>query len=588
MTTLLNELQTLTIAAFAEIGGDASLGKVERSGRPELGQFQCNGALAGAKQLKRNPRQIATQVQALLEQDPRVAKVTIAGPGFLNITLEPSHLAALLVQAGTSPSLGASPVAQGQTVVLDFGGLNVAKAMHVGHLRSLVIGDCLQRVFRFLGASVLSDIHLGDWGLQMGMLITEVQREQPDLPYFDASRTSGFPTESPVDLDDLQRLYPQASGRCKADPADMEEAQVATRELQDGRPGYRALWQHFIDVSHAQLAKDFAHLGVHFDLWEGESTVNDVVAPLVEDLEARGVAERSDGALVVQVAQDDDKKEYPPLILLKRNGAMLYGTTDVATIHSRQQRFAPSHILYVVDQRQHLHFEQVFRACHKGDLCPGVSLEHIGFGTVNGTDGKPFKTRDGGTMRLTDMLAQANVESRARMAEANVGAEMTDAERDDIAHKVSIAAIKFADLMNHRSSDYVFDLSRFTRFEGKTGPYVMYAAVRCSAMLRKAAERGLEPGDLVAAAHPTQEALMLQLAMWGDALAGALSARAPHRVCDYAYGLAQALSRFYAEVRVLDEADPVQRGSYLALIELTGRTLRQALELLGIDAPERM
>jgi arginyl-tRNA synthetase len=588
MTTLLNELQTLTIAAFAELGGDASLGKVERSGRPELGQFQCNGALAGARTLKRNPRQIASQVQATLQADPRVSQVTIAGPGFLNITLEPSYLAERLVQAGAEPALGASPVAQGQTVVLDFGGLNVAKAMHVGHLRSLVIGDCLQRLFRALGATVLSDIHLGDWGLQMGMLITEVLREQPDLPYFDADKTDGFPSESPVDLNDLQRLYPKASGRCKADPADMEEAQVATRELQDGRPGYRALWQHFIDVSHAQLGLDFDHLGVHFDLWEGESTVNDVVAPLVADLEARGVAERSDGALVVQVAQDDDKKEYPPLILLKRNGAMLYGTTDVATIHSRQQRFGPSHILYVVDQRQHLHFEQVFRACHKGELCPGVSLEHIGFGTVNGPDGKPFKTRDGGTMRLADMLAQANVESRARMAEADVGAELTDAERDDIAHKVSIAAIKFADLMNHRSSDYVFDLARFTRFEGKTGPYVMYAAVRCSAMLRKAAERGLEVGTLAPATHATQEALMLQLAMLGDALAGALSARAPHRLCDYAYGLAQALSRFYAEVRVLDEADPVQRGSYLALIEQTGRTLRHVLELLGIDAPERM
>ncbi len=587
MTSLANHLSDLLGAAFTALDLPAPLGQVQASGRPDLAPFQCNGALAAAKIAKRAPREIAQAIADAIKEHPSITQVSIAGPGFLN--LEPSQ-AAYTAQAAAlagDERCGASQTPTPQKVIIDFGGPNVAKPMHVGHLRSSVIGDALQRLARFAGHKVTSDIHLGDWGLQMGHLITELEDEQPDLPYFDAAATGPWPTEPPVTLDDLARLYPQAATNAKADEGRMLRSRKATAALQAGRAGYLALLHHFIAVSRAGLEKDFDALGVHFDLWKGESDVHHLIPAMIEGFTARHVAEKSDGALVIHIARDDDKKKQPPLILLSSEGSALYGTTDLATILDRKNTIGPDHTLYVVDQRQGQHFEQVFRAADKAGLAPQTSLEHIGFGTVNGTDGKPFKTREGGVMRLSDLLAMAKTAARARMAEAGIGEGMDEAALGDIARKVGLAAIKFADLRNQRMTNYVFDLERFTAFEGKTGPYLLYAAVRIKSVLRKAEAQGLTPGTITPKSAE-EKALILALDGFDAACIGALSKRAPHILCEHVFELAQAFSRFYAACPILPEKDEAMRASRLALAALTLRQLECALGLLGLEAPERM
>jgi arginyl-tRNA synthetase len=561
---------------------------VTPSNRPDLGQFQSNGALAVAKPLKRNPRDIAERIRANLmaRHAGELRDVSLAGPGFVNISLTDDFLAAHLNRLTEDERLGVAPK-PAETVILDYGGPNVAKPMHVGHLRAAIIGDSLRRLFLFVGDRALGDVHLGDWGLPMGQVIAEVARRQPNLPYFDSAQRGPYPRESPVTLEDLEEIYPVASAACKSDPARLQEARAITAELQAGRPGYRALWRHFVEVSIAAMQRDYGALGVQFDLWKGEADVHDLIQPMIDGMTARAIAEESEGALVVRVTEPDDKHEVPPLILTKSDGAVMYGTTDLATIVDRVRAHDPDLILYVVDQRQHLHFEQVFRATRRAGLNGRVRMEHLGFGTMNGSDGKPFKTRAGGVMKLQDLIAMATEEATKRLTEAGLAADYPADERQAIASQVGIAALKFADLSNHRTSNYIFDLERFTRFEGKTGPYVQYAAVRIKSLLRKAAEQGDAPGRLL---PPTdiERSLALLLGRLPDAVMAAHARRAPNDLCEFAFALAQEFSRFYGACHILSEADIGLRQSRLRLAQLTLRELELVLTLLGIEVPERM
>ncbi|MEQ1782077.1 MAG: arginine--tRNA ligase [Hyphomonadaceae bacterium] len=586
-TDLADQLSEAAGAAFAALGLDVSLGAMRRSDRPDLADFQCNGAMAAAKKLGKNPREIATAIVDALKASPLVASTDVAGPGFINVKLSASALSQRAEQIAADPRAGARSVDSPRRVVIDFGGWNVAKEMHIGHLRSTVIGDSLQRLFRFMGDSVTSDVHLGDWGLQMGQLINEVKLEQPDLPYFDANNTGPYPETSPVTMKDLGRLYPQASAKSKTDEARRDDDRKATQELQSGRPGYRALWRHFCTVTRVGLERECASLGVQFNLWKGESDAEPFVPALVEDLKAREIAEFDAGAWIVRVARETDKKEMPPIILVNRDGAIGYHTSDLGTIIDRKQTIDPQLILYVVDQRQALHFEQVFRASERAGLMPEKDLEHLGFGTVNGPDGKPFKTRDGGILKLHDLIAQADATATARMKEAELGSDVSEAEQADIAHKVAVAAIKFSDLSNGRLTNYIFDLDRFVSFEGKTGPYLLYAAVRIKSLARRAEAAGVKPGPITVELD-AERALVLALDAFNDALRGTYDKRLPHILCDHVYTLAQAFSGFYAAAQIMAETDLAKRASRFALAMATLKQLELGLGLIGIDTPERM
>jgi arginyl-tRNA synthetase len=587
MTSLLAELSAIAGAAFAAEGLPAELGQVQVSDRPDLAEFQCNGALAAAKLAKANPRAMAEKIATRLRESPLIAEVVIAGPGFINLKLSESALQERLQSLYESPDRALPESGKGKRVIVDFGGPNIAKPMHVGHLRSSIIGDSLQRLFRLNGWLVTSDVHLGDWGLPMGQLIAELAVRMPDLPYFDPADRSPYPKESPVTMDDLEVLYPQAAAACKADPKRLEAARLATAELQAGRPGYRALWRHFHDVSAAGLTREFASLGVVFDEWKGESDADPLIPEMIQRLKEDRFAVMDEGALIVPVAENSDTKEVPPLILLKSDGAVLYGTTDLATIVDRVREHDPDLILYVVDQRQHSHFEQVFRAAKKTGLAGRAELEHIGYGTVNGPDGKPFKTRAGGVMKLYDLIAMATEEAMKRLDEQGLALDYPEAERTAVAKKVGVAAIKFADLANNRISNYIFDLERFTRFEGKTGPYLQYAAVRIQSILRKAEAEGFAvAAPVIRSAEERQ--LALQLLLMPEALLNAETKRAPHFVADYVFTLAQNFSRFYTEHHILRETDKGLRAARLGLCTLTLASLTRMLDVLGIDVPERM
>ncbi|MBI5440469.1 MAG: arginine--tRNA ligase [Deltaproteobacteria bacterium] len=579
-------LSALFGRAFERCGVEGRFGQVVRSQRPELGQFQCNGALAAARLVRTNPRELAQRAIDSLEEREAFRDVSLAGGGFINLTLTDEYLAEFIRGVEGSERLGVPPRARPLDVVIDFGGPNVAKAMHVGHLRSSIIGDCLQRLFRFTGERVTSDVHLGDWCTQMGMLLCELRRRRPDLPYFDPAAKGPFPEEPPVTISDLEELYPVASARAKADPEEAEAARQATLELQRGRPGYRALWQHFVDVSIRELKQDFGNLGVGFDLWLGESHSQSRLPALLERLRAGGWAVESEGALVVPLPAEAGGAEIPPLILLKSDGAAMYGTTDLATLEERVENGAEA-ILYVVDQRQGLHFQQVFQAARLTGIAGRASLEHVAFGTVNGPDGKPFKTRAGGVMKLQDLLALAVDEVEKRMAEAGVAQGYPEEERRAVAKKVGVAAVKFADLSNHRLSNYIFDLEKFTRFEGKTGPYLLYAAVRIKSILRNVEQRGFGGGPILPPTDPEKE-LMLLLAQFPDAVSAAYEERAPNFLCEHVYAVAQAFSRFYQQCHILSEADEARRGSWISLAKLTLRQIELVLSLLGIEVPERM
>ncbi|MEM7172200.1 MAG: arginine--tRNA ligase [Pseudomonadota bacterium] len=587
MSSIAEHLTALVSQAFEAEGLPRDLGMVRTSDRPDLAQFQCNGAMPAAKLAKKPPRHIAEAVAARLQDRDLLAKLEVVGPGFLNMDVTDSFIADHLNAVAPDPRLGCPSRDPARTVVLDYGGCNIAKAMHVGHLRASVIGDTLRRLFEFSGDKTIGDIHMGDWGLPMGMLITEIKREQPDLPYFDEAQSGPYPADSPVSIEDLERLYPQAAGRCKENPDDLDEARKATAELQSGRAGFLALWQHFFDVSVAAMEPVFDQLNVHFDLWYGEAIVNDLIPPIVEQMGNQGISELSEGATIVRIAQEGDKAEIPPLILIKSDGAMMYSTTDLGTIEHRRQNIDQDLSLYVVDQRQHLHFEQVFRAARKAGINGKAEMEHIGFGTMNGPDGKPFKTRSGGVMKLQQLIAMAIEAADKRLTEAGLAADMSDQERQEIVRQVAIAAIRFADLSNFRLSNYIFDLDRFTRFEGKTGPYLLYAAVRMKSLLRKAKDKGLAPGQIEPSGALERD-LMLALARLPEPMATAYERRAPNELCDFAFGLAQEFSRFYQNCHILTETDATLQASRLGLVEVTLKELLLVLSILGIEVPERM
>ena len=587
MPSIADQLSGVLGDAFASLELPRELGRVSPSTRPELGPFQCNGAMPAAKQAKKNPRELAQAVLDAISGHALIEKADIAGPGFINLTPVQSAYNLRAAEIAADQRAGAPETEEPKKVLIDFGGPNVAKPMHVGHLRSSVLGDSLQRLLRFRGDDVVSDIHLGDWGLQMGHLITELQDEQPDLVYFDADFAGEYPAEPPGDIEDLARLYPLASQKAKSDAERLERSRAATAELQAGRRGYRILLHHFINVSVAALKQDFGALGVHFDLWKGESDVDPLIEGMVADFKDRGIAEQSDGAWVVRVARDGDKKELAPLILVTSSGASLYGTTDLATILDRKKEVGPDLTLYVVDLAQSDHFEQVFRAADKAGLAPEGSLEHVKFGTVNGKDGKRLRTRDGGTFRLADLISSAIERADERLKEAGLAADVGAEEHARVARMVGLAAIKFADLQNYRTTNYVFDLDRFTSFEGKTGPYLLYAAVRVKSLMRKAEREGVAAGAIkVAAAEETD--LVLALDAFGAALNQACENRAPNAICDHAFTLAQAFSKFYSACPILGAADDAIKASRLALAQATLKQLELCLDLLGLEAPERM
>lgn len=586
--SLISHLSDLAGKAFVEIGLSAEHGEVVPSQRPELAQYQCNGAMAAAKEARRNPREIASAVATRLSYANEVKVAEVAGPGFINISLTDDALAEWGDRHRLDGHLGFNPATKPMTVVVDYAGPNVAKAMHVGHLRATIIGDSLARLFTFAGHKVIRDPHFGDWGFQMGLLIAAIEERQPDLPYFDDS-IGEYPTAPPVTLEDLQAIYPEAAERAREDVEFSERARTATVRLQSGEPGYLALWKHMKSVSETSQREDFGELGVNFDLWYGESDVHDRLEPLVRRLEESGVAEESEGALVVRVDEEDDNRDWPPLILKSRAGGFLYSTTDLATVEMRTDALGADLILYVVDRRQADHFVQVFRASRKAGIASeDVGLEHIEFGTMNGPDGKPFKTREGGVVRLGDVIRMIREAARDRLDEAHLAEEYPEEERAEIARLVGVAALKFGDLINNRSSDYVFDLERFSSFEGKTGPYLQYAAVRIKSILGRAAEAGLEVGELAAPTYETERALFLELLRLPEVIERAIDLRAPNHVAEYAHTLAGQFNRFYDECHILSEDDPDTQASWLALATWALAALEQLLDLLGIAVPERM
>lgn len=584
--SLLALLGTKCADAFAAENLPAELGRVTVSDRPDLAPFQCNGALSAAKIAGKPPRVIAESIAARLRADPDIAEIALAGPGFINITPTDDLISSYTLHQLNDARAGTPVLSDQETVMLDYGGPNVAKPMHVGHLRSGIIGDTLRRLMKEAGFKTIGDIHMGDWGTQMGMIIAELARRHPEWPYFAPNNQGPFPADPPVSMEDLEEIYPAASAACKADEARMAEAQLATVELQAKRPGYYALWRHFMTVSIAGMERNYKTLNVLFDVWKGESDVHDLIGPMVKKLQADKLAIDSDGAVVIPVARNDDSKEFPPLILYKRDGAVMYGTTDMATLVERMDLYNPSRIIYIVDQRQGLHFEQVFRAARKAGIVPDTTeLTHAGFGTMNGADGKPFKTRAGGVMKLEDLIAMAQEKAQTRLAEANLGQDFGDAEKQDIARKIAVAAIKFADLQNNRVADYVFDLDRLTQFEGKTGPYLLYQTVRMQSLLAKAGAYQT-PASLTLSAPERQ--LALALLDWPEAFQASVRNYAPHIICDYLYKLAQTFSSFYAACPILPEKDEAIRASRLALVTATNNVMHKALGLLGIDVPTRM
>ena len=586
--SLLTQLSSIAGDVFAELGLPFELGETVISQRPELAQFQINGAMAAGKQTGRPPREIAEQVAIKLSDRPDLASVEVAGPGFINIDLTDEALASHAARDSADPNLGFPVTDSPENVVVDYAGPNVSKAMHVGHLRATIIGDSLARLFSFAGHKVTRDPHFGDWGFQMGLLITAIAEQQPDLPYFDATATV-FPESAPVILDDLERIYPEAMARTRSDKEFADRARTATVRLQQGDPGYLALWRQMKSVSEASQRRDFAALGVNFDLWYGESDVHDRIGPIVASLRESGVAEESQGALVVRVDEDGDKRDLPPLILEASSGGFLYSATDLATIQMRVEELQADLVLYVVDRRQADHFLQVFRAARKAGIAgTETRLEHIWFGTMNGPDGKPFKTREGGVVRLGDVIEMLTDAARRRLDEAHLAEDYPDAERARIAEMVGVAALKFGDLINNRTSDYVFDLDRFSSFEGKTGPYLQYAAVRVKSIMRRALDQGVGERPLVAPTVDAERDLMLELLRLPEVVDRAMTLRAPNHIAEFAYEVAGRFNRFYDTCHILSEPDPERQGSWLLLAAWTLRALERLLDLLGIEVPDRM
>ena len=575
-------------AAFEKAGYDSSYGKVGVSNRPDLCEYQCNGAMAGAKAYKKAPFMIADDVVGNLADSKVFSMKEMVKPGFINLKVSEEFLADYLKEMEKDEKLGADTAKEPKTIVIDYGGPNVAKPLHVGHLRSAIIGESIKRIGRFVGHKVIGDVHLGDWGLQMGLIITELKHRQPELVYFDDSYTGEYPAEAPFTISELEEIYPCASGKSKEDEAYRQEALEATHLLQQGKPGYMALWNHIMSVSVTDLKRNYANLNVSFDLWKKESDAQPYIPDMVEMMKEKGFAYEDQGALVVDVKEETDTKEIPPCMLLKADGASLYTTTDLATIVERMKLFDPNEILYVVDKRQELHFIQVFRCARKTGLVKeDTRLSFLGFGTMNGKDGKPFKTREGGVMRLENLIADIDEEMFTKIVENR---SVRDKDARDTAKIVGLAAIKYGDLSNQATKDYIFDVDRFTSFEGNTGPYILYTIVRIKSILNRYVEAGgnLEAGEILPASNGSEKNLMLQLSGFGSMIESAFEEKAPHKICAYIYEVSNAFNSFYHETKILSEENQAQKESYIRLLQLTKRVLETSIDLLGFEAPDKM
>lgn len=589
MRKILDLITDEIVKAFEAAGLDAKYAKVTVSNRPDLCEYQCNGAMAAAKEYKKAPIMIAEEVVAQLKDNAMFESVEAVKPGFLNLKLNNEFVASYIskMQEDTE-RLGCDKVENPKTIMIDYGGPNVAKPLHVGHLRSAIIGESIKRIGKFMGHNMIGDVHLGDWGLQMGLIITELKLRKPELCYFDEDYEGEYPVEPPFTISELEEIYPTASGKSKEDAAYKEAAMQATYELQHGRRGYQALLSHILDVSVTDLKKNYANLNVSFELWKGESDAQPYIPDMVQKMKDDGYAYISDGALVVDVKEETDTKEIPPCMILKSDGASLYNTTDLATIVWRMKDYHPDKIIYVVDKRQELYFTQVFRCARKTHLVDDdTELQFLGFGTMNGKDGKPFKTREGGVMRLETLLSSINDEMYRKITENRT---VEEAEAKATAKVVALSAVKYGDLSNQASKDYIFDIDRFTSFEGNTGPYILYTIVRIKSILNKYKEAGKEAGTaaILPAHSESEKALMLELTRFNAMMENAYEETAPHKVCSYIYDLANALNHFYHETKIMAEEDEAVQASYVRLLTLTRRTLEVCIDVLGFSAPDRM
>lgn len=574
--------------AFEAAGYDRSYAKVTLSNRPDLCEYQCNGAMAGAKAYKKAPFMIAQDVVDQIKGGGCILSAEMVKPGFINIKLDDKYIAGYLNEMEADEKLGVEETGNPQTIVIDYGGPNVAKPLHVGHLRSAIIGESVKRICRLMGHKVLGDIHMGDWGYQMGLIITELKKRQPDLVYFDESFEGEYPEEAPFTIGELEEIYPTASAYAKEHEDYREEALHATYLLQNGHRGYTAVWKHIMQVSVTDLKKNYSNLNVDFDLWKGEADAQAYIPDMIEKLKEEGYARVDQGALVIDVKEESDTKEIPPCMIQKSDGASLYGTTDLATLVQREQDYHPDQVIYVVDKRQELHFTQVFRAAKKTGIVPEETrLRFLGFGTMNGKDGKPFKTREGGVMRLESLIAEINEEMYRKITDNRT---VSQEEARETARTVGLSAIKYGDLSNQASKDYVFDVDRFTSFEGNTGPYILYTIVRIKSILNKYTEAGetLERLSVTGAHGDEEKALMLEAAKYNGVMETAFEELAPHKICAYIYELANAFNRFYHETRILAEEDKEVQKSYIALLVLTKKILESCIDVLGFEAPERM
>lgn len=574
--------------AFADAGYEKELARVTLSNRPDLCEYQCNGAMAGAKKYHKAPIMIAEEVVAKIPENGYISGAEAVKPGFINLKTNPVAVADYLNQMEADEKLGVEEVENPKTIVIDYGGPNVAKPLHVGHLRSAIIGESVKRITRFMGNKVIGDIHLGDWGYQMGLIITELKERKPELPYFDESFEGEYPKEAPFTISELEEIYPTASGKAKEDDAYRENALHATYLLQNGHRGYRAIWNHIINVSVSDLKRNYANLNVSFDLWKGESDAQAYIPDMIDKLKKDGFAHEDQGALVIDVQEETDTKEIPPCMIQKSDGASLYGTTDLATLVQRVEDYHPDKVIYVVDKRQELHFTQVFRSAKKTGIVPAeTELKFLGFGTMNGKDGKPFKTREGGVMRLETLISETAEKMYKKISENHA---IEEEEARKTANMIGVAALKYGDLSNQASKDYVFDVDRFISFEGNTGPYILYTIVRIKSILHKYQAQGNSLDGLkVQEAHADcEKALMLEAAKYNDVIANAFQDLAPHKICAYIYDLANAFNRFYHETKILGEENAEKQKSYIALLKVTKDVLEGCIDVLGFEAPERM
>ena len=588
MNTIIEQIQTIISGAFKECGYDEKYAKVTLSNRPDLCEYQCNGAMAAAKEYGKAPFMIADEVVGKLSDNKAFERIESVKPGFINIVMSPDFVADYINDMSSKDKFGYSPKVTGKTVIVDYGGANAAKPLHVGHLRSAVIGESIKRIQKYAGNNTTGDVHLGDWGLQMGLIIEELRDRKPELVYFDDNFTGEYPNEAPFTISELEEIYPAASAKSKTDEAFMERAHNSTLKLQSGDSACTAIWKHIMSVSKADLKKNYDNLNVHFDLWKGESDAQPYIPSMVQELIDKGYAYESNGAMVVDIQEDTDTKELPPCIVRKSDGAALYATSDLATLVEREKDYKPDSYIYLADKRQELHFTQVFRVAKKaGIVRKDADMTFLGFGTMNGKDGKPFKTRSGGVMRLENLIADIQDAVLSKITENR---SMQEDEAKETARIVGLAALKYGDLSNQASKDYVFDVDRFASFEGNTGPYILYTIVRIKSILSKYKETGntLDDQTVNSALSASEKNLQLVLSKFADVMETAYMEKAPHKICQYVYEVSNVFNGFYHDTKILAETDTKKQKGYIALISVTKKILEQCIDLLGIECPERM